>query len=137
MFEQFYARYEAMKQSIKDKIYDKLTVTIGLFKLDEVAEFVWNILKQFVFGSIDKLLTMIDTESNRQRLADIIFNEEYKNGEGETLYTQMNFNVEGESVNWYTVAKVAIMFIADIIWDTYIAGNGWVTDLFFHYYSRK
>ena len=69
MFEQFYAQYASMKQSIKDKIYDTLTITVTLFghafKRDEVAAFVWHMLDKYVFGSIDKLLTLVDTEENR------------------------------------------------------------------------
>ena len=125
LFEQLYAKYAYMKESIKDKIYDKLTVTIGWFKRDEVAEFVWHILEKYIFGCIDKLLSFIDTEENRGKLAKLIVDSGFE----EDLGFSKTESDPG-NINWWAVAKLGMMFVADIIWDTYIDGKGWVTSLF-------
>jgi tRNA(Ile)-lysidine synthase TilS/MesJ len=67
-----------VKDSIRRKIYNELAFTVnygfGTYSEKRLADTVWNLLNNYGFGSIERIINWFDTEERKELMANIVLN---------------------------------------------------------------
>ena len=109
MFQSLISSFEDFKDSIKSKIYQYISIKA-------VAGFVWDLVKKYGFGSIERVISWFnDNEQRKQDLGELITADG-----GDLGYGSTNFDNVGSYVK---LAKVAILYFAQYVQTNYIDGT--------------
>ena len=85
-----------------------------------MAKFVWDVLDQYGFGSVEKLISWLNRQENKDALAKIVLNDDY-------LRRQLNYNASAEqSLDYVAVAKAGVLLFADHVHNQYVEKIAWV-----------
>ena len=132
LLEKIVADFSTLKGDVQSKIYEMLSVSIALGG-KKFADWIWRILEEYGFGSIERIINFFSTEDNQNRLANVILGDNDQTANN--LQCQLNLNTpftnsqqcydDQAGLNYLAVAKVGILVFAQYIHDTFIATGGW------------
>ncbi|MHA2170129.1 MAG: hypothetical protein ACXAB7_09580 [Candidatus Kariarchaeaceae archaeon] len=123
LLEQVVSNFQYFKNNVKSKVYNLLVweipVLLWTYKETKLADFVWSLLDEYGFGTIERIINWFDNEQRKEDLAQLIL-------EDADLSEAFNYNdVSAGDLDYYAVAKAGILLFADYIHDQYISSKSW------------
>ena len=116
LMENLVARFEEFRSSVKNQVYDLLKYKILFYTRYDLADGAWGLINEFGFGSVERIINWFNTEERKTMLANLITKDPL-------LKDELGYDNSTGDMNYFAVAKAALLVFAQWLHKTYIATN--------------